>query len=247
MLEIKNLSVTIEKNKILDEVSLTVKPHTITALIGKNAAGKSTLLSCLTGERKYTGKISFSGKDLAMMRPKERAQLVSLLPQHLPCPDITGRELVALGRTPYLDIGRRFTENDLAEVQKAISAVSAEALADKKIREMSGGERQRIFLAMTLAQNTRLIAFDEPTSFMDTCNEKEFYALLTDTVKKHKKTALVVMHNLTRAVENSDNIAVLDNGKIIFHASTAKAKESGIIEKVFGVKGYEVEGVTVYV
>lgn len=246
MLEIEKLCVTAGKNKILNGVSLSLKPHTITALIGKNAAGKSTLLSCLTGERRYTGKINFSGKDLAMMNPKERAQLISLMPQQLPCPDITGSELVRLGRTPYLDLGRRLTETDLAEVERAISAVSAEGLRNKKIPLMSGGEKQRIFLAMTLAQNTRLIAFDEPTSFMDAGNEREFYSLLTDTVKKHKKTALVVMHDLTRAAEIADSIAVLDNGKIIFHESPAKAKESGIIESVFGVKGYEVDGITVY-
>lgn len=246
MLEIEKLCVTIGKNKILNEVSLSVKPHTITALIGKNAAGKSTLLSCLTGERKYTGKICLCGNDLAMMSMRERAQLISLLPQQLPCPDITGRGLVSLGRTPYLDIGKRLTQADLAETEKAIAAVNAHSLADKKISEMSGGEKQRIFLAMTLAQNTRLIAFDEPTSFLDISHEKEFYSLLTDTVKKQKKTALVVMHDLTRAAEISDNIAILDRGKIIFHNNSREAVKCGIIESVFGVKGYAVEGITVY-
>lgn len=246
MLKIENLKVEIKNSTILDGISLSVRPHTITALIGKNASGKSTLLSCLTGERKYTGKITFCDKDLALMSQKERARLISLLPQHLPVPDITGTDLVKMGRTPYLDIGRRFTKEDELQVQKALEAADAKDLSLKKISEMSGGERQKIFLAMTLAQDTRLIAFDEPTSFMDIMHEKEFYCLLTDTVKKHKKTALVVMHDLTRAVEIADSIAVMDNGKIVAHGKTKEIVKSGIIEKLFNVTRYDFNGLTIY-
>ena len=119
-------------------------------------------------------------------------------------------------------------------------------LSLKKISEMSGGERQKIFLAMTLAQDTRLIAFDEPTSFMDIMHEKEFYRLLTDTVKKYKKTALVVMHDLTRAAEIADSIAVMDNGKIVAHSKTEEIVKSGIIEKLFNATRYDFNGLTIY-
>lgn len=246
MLKIENLTLSYKKTTVLDGVNLSLKPHTVTALIGKNAAGKSSLLSCLTGQNRYKGKITFSGKDLALMSIRERAKLISLLPQQLPSPDITGYELVKLGRTPYLDVGRRFTEEDIEAVEKAIALVKAENIINKKITDMSGGEKQKIYLAMTLATDTRLIAFDEPTSYMDAHHEREFYNLLESTVKKQKKTALVVMHDLTRAVETADSIAVLDNGKIIFHDDTEKVKQSGIIQEVFGVKAYEVEGMTVY-
>lgn len=246
MLNIENLTVKIKNTTILDGVCLSVKPHTITAIIGKNAAGKSTLLSCLTGERRYTGKITFCDKNLALMPSKERAQLISLLPQQLPSPDISGYDLVKMGRTPYLDIGRRFTKEDVLQVEKAFEAADATKLYDKRVCEMSGGEKQKLFLAMTLCQNTRLIAFDEPTSFMDVIHEKDFYRLLTDTVKKHKKTALVVMHDLTRAAEIADSIAVMDNGKIVMHGKTEDIIKSGIIEKLFNVTRYDFNGLTIY-
>ncbi len=246
MLEFNNISVTAGKTKILDGVTLKLEQGTLTALIGRNAAGKSTLLSCLTGEIKHTGTISFNGKDLAELSKRERASLVSLMPQKLPCPDITGRHLIRLGRTPYLDIGRHFTAEDTAECERAISLTQTAELLSKKVSLMSGGERQKIFLAMLFAQNTPFIAFDEPTSYMDARHEREFSSLITDTVRKHKKTTLVVMHDLTRAVEIADNIAVLEKGRIIFYGSSCEAAESGIIEKTFDVKAYDCDGLRIY-
>lgn len=246
MLEIKNLTLKIKNQLILDGVSLSVKPQTITVIIGRNAAGKSTMLSCLNGERKYTGQISLCGKDLSLLKAREKARLFSLMPQHLPSPDITGEHLVRLGRTPYLDTGKHFTARDKEECKKAVSLTGAENLLSKKVSEMSGGEKQKIFLAMILAQDTDLIAFDEPASFMDIPHEREFYVLLTDTVQKHKKTALVVMHDLTRAVQLADNIAVMDNGKIVMYGSTDEVVRSGIIEKIFDVTRVELKGLTVY-
>ena len=246
MVELKNVSVSAGKTKILDGIDLKLVPETVTALIGKNASGKSTLLSCLTKERKYSGSISFSDKDISLMSHRERAQLISLLPQKLPCPDISGEHLVRLGRTPYLDLGRHFTEEDLKSCEAAIEMAGAKELTEKKVSLMSGGERQKIYLAMLLAQDTPFIALDEPTSYMDARHEREFSTLIADIVKKHRKTALVVMHDLTRAVEIADNIAILDGGKIIFYGTATEAAESGLIESTFGVKAYSCDGIKIY-
>ena len=107
MLEFKSLSVSKNKKEILQDVSFSVKPHTITAIIGKNASGKSTLISCLTGESKYKGSIFFSDDDISLMSLKQRSRLVSLLPQTLPAVPITVEKLVEMGRNPYTDIGKR--------------------------------------------------------------------------------------------------------------------------------------------
>ena len=93
MLEFKSLSVSKNKKEILQDVSFSVKPHTITAIIGKNASGKSTLISCLTGESKYKGSIFFSDDDISLMSLKQRSRLVSLLPQTLPAVPITVKNL----------------------------------------------------------------------------------------------------------------------------------------------------------
>ena len=97
MLEIKNLSVCRGKRTVLDDVTLTVTPHKLTALIGKNGCGKSTLVSCINQTAPYIGEISFSGRNLALMRPKERACLLSFLPQTLFIPHVTVSELVTMG------------------------------------------------------------------------------------------------------------------------------------------------------
>lgn len=246
MLEVNGLCVKSGKTKILDNVSFAVKPHTVTAIIGRNAAGKSTLLSCFTGERKYTGTVSFSGKNLAMISPRERAMLISLLPQNLPSAEITVKELVSLGRTPYLDFGKRLSSEDKSQIEAALCDAGIKHLEEKPVNRISGGERQKAYLAMCLAQNTRLLVLDEPTAHIDACYEREFSRLLTELVRKKKKTALVVMHDLTRAVEIADNILILNEGSVAFFGSCQQAMESGIIEKVFSVSRYEAGGLTVY-
>ena len=206
MLELKNISVTKNKKEILRDVSFSVKPHTITAIIGKNGSGKSTLVSCLTGESKYKGTIFFSDDDIALLNSRQRARLVSLLPQNLPAVPITVEKLVEMGRNPYTDVGKRLSEKDLQQIEKAIECAGIENIRHKKLTEISGGERQKAYIAMVMSQNTRVIAFDEPTTYMDVQAEKTFMSLILELKEKHKKTLLVVMHNLSAAVEIADNI-----------------------------------------
>ena len=142
MLEIRNLCVRRRRKEILDGVSLTLVPHKLTALLGKNGCGKSTLVSCINQTVPYTGEIRFSNRDLALMPPKERACLLSFLPQTLPCPHITVLELVTMGRSPYVDIGRRLTPQDKEAVWSAVCAIGIEGFSDRYLDELSGGERQ---------------------------------------------------------------------------------------------------------
>ncbi len=246
MLEFENLCVTSGKTPILKNISLKIKPHTVTVILGKNAAGKSTLLSCITGERKYTGTVSFSGKNLSMLSARERASLVALLPQHLPEAEITVEELVKLGRTPYLDFAGRFSKEDALQTEKALSELGIAHLKDRMLGQISGGERQKAYLAMTLAQNTRLIALDEPATYTDAAFSSELYGIITDLVRKRKKTVLAVMHDLTAAMEIADSIIILDKGEVVFASDSQTARNSGIIEKTFGVKRYDAEGMTFY-
>ena len=241
MLEIKNVSVTKNKKDILQDVSFSVKPHTITAIIGKNASGKSTLISCLTGESKYKGSVFFSDDDISMLHSKQRARLVSILPQNLPAVPITVEKLVEMGRNPYTDIGKRLSEKDIQQIEKAIESVGIENIRHKKLTEISGGERQKAYIAMVLSQNTRIIALDEPTTYMDMQVEKSFMTLIRELKEKHKKTLLVVMHDLSAAVEVADNILILHEGKVKKFGTTQDVLESGAIDEVFGVTGYECE------
>lgn len=241
MLEIKNLSVTKNKKEILSEVSFSVKPHTITAIIGKNGSGKSTLISCLTGESKYKGTIFFSDDDISLLNSKQRSRLVSMLPQNLPAVPVTVEKLVEMGRNPYTDIGKNLSEKDREQIEKAIESTELGNIRHKKLTEISGGERQKAYIAMVLAQNTRVIALDEPTTYMDIQVEKAFISLLGELKEKHKKTLLVVMHDLSRAVEIADSIVLLDEGRVVVSGKKEEVLQSEKIESTFNVKKYEAE------
>ena len=110
MLEVKKLSVRYADKMVLDNVSFSLRPHRLTVLVGRNGAGKSTLLGCVNQQVGYTGTITEGEKDLALIPPRERAKSIAILPQSLPSPHITGRELVSLGRNPYLDFTGRLTQ-----------------------------------------------------------------------------------------------------------------------------------------
>ncbi|MDD6012425.1 MAG: ABC transporter ATP-binding protein [Oscillospiraceae bacterium] len=239
MLQFENVTVTAGKKELLKAVSFAVRPHRITALIGRNGSGKSTLLSCVNQSRKYTGSVYFGDRDIRLMSARERGKLISFLPQILPSPSITVEELVKLGRCPYQDIGKRMTDSDRGHVDEAMESMGIKEIRNKYLGEISGGERQKAYIAMVLAQNTRVVLFDEPTTYLDISFEKEFLSLLQTLKSKHKKTVLTVMHDLTGAFEAADDIAVLENGRLVFSGEKQMCVESGVIEEVFGVKKYE--------
>jgi len=241
MLELKNIRVVKNKKEILKNVTVSLKPHTLTVVIGKNGSGKSTLLSCLTGESKYQGTIHFDDKDLALMPKRQRAAYISFLPQSLPSVPITVENLVAMGRTPYVDMGKNLSEKDEEQIEKAIADTGIETIRNKKLTEISGGEKQRAYIAMVLAQNTRVIALDEPTTYMDIQFQKELRSLLTELKEKHKKTLITVMHDLSMAAEIADCIILLDEGRVVFSGEKEEVLQSGKIESTFNVKKYEIE------
>ena len=240
MLEIKNVSVRFGKKQILDNVSFFLRPNRLTALVGRNGSGKSTLLSCVNQQIPYTGQIREGEKNLALIPPRERAKNIAILPQTLPSPHITARELAAFGRNPYLDFTGRLTQEDKQAVENALRDADALSLADRYVDTLSGGEKQRVMLAMILAQNTPIALLDEPTAHMDLGHEAAFLELLQKLKKERKKTFLVILHDLTQAVRYADDMIVLEGGKVIFAGSREKCLEQDVLEKTFHLRRYTV-------
>ena len=236
MLKFEEVSAAYSKTPILERVSFQLVPHKFTAVIGKNGCGKSTLVSCINQELRYTGEISFGDRSVALMPIRERARVIAILPQFLASPAVTVEELVAFGRSPYLDIGKRLSRADKEAIENAIQDVGLQALRYQRVDRLSGGERQKAYLAMILAQNTRVIVLDEPTTYMDAEYEAAFLNKLTELKTRHKKTLMVIMHNLTQAVNFADNVVVLHEKRVAFEGSTAQCLESGVLEQVFRVK-----------
>ncbi len=241
MLELHNVSATIGKKPILQNVSCQIRPHRLSVLVGRNGSGKSTLLACVNQQIPYTGEILEGEKNLALISPRERAKAVAILPQILPAPHIISREMAAFGRNPYLDFSGRLTEKDQQIVNAALKDANALDLAERYVDTLSGGEMQRVRLAMILAQNTPIALLDEPTSHMDQSHEAAFLELLRDLKQRKKKTFLVILHDLTLAAEYADDIIVLDEGRMVFSGTKETCLEQGILEKTFGLKRYTVE------
>ena len=241
MLEIKNLCVSFGKKQVLEDVSFSLRPHRLTVLVGRNGAGKSTLLGCVNQQVAYTGTITEGEKNLALLPPRQRAMSIAILPQNLPSPHITGRELVSLGRNPYLDFTGRLTRQDRQAVENALEDAKALELAERYVDTLSGGEKQRILLAMILAQNTPIALLDEPTAHLDLGHEATFLELLQRLKTERKKTFLLILHDLNLAVRYADDLIVLDGGKVAFAGSKEECLEKELLEKTFGLERYTVE------
>ena len=241
MLEIKNLSVGFGSRMVLRDVSFALRPRRLTVLVGRNGAGKSTLFGCVNQQLPYGGTITQGERNLATIPPRDRAKSIAILPQSMPVPHITGRELVALGRNPWVDFTGRLREADKQAVEDALRDTDTLDLADRYADTLSGGEKQRMLLAMILAQNAPVALLDEPTAHLDLSYQTTFLELLRKLIRERDKTFLLILHDLNLAAEYADDLIVLDGGRVVFAGTKEDCLEREILEKTFGLKRYMVE------
>lgn len=235
MFEIKNLSAGYGKAPILQNVSLSCEYGTITTIIGVNGCGKSTLLKSAVGLTNiFSGEIKINGSSLLTMRENIRAQKISYLAQSKNVPDITVENLVLHGRFPYLSYPRKYRPCDRAAASEAMKKMGIHSLANRPLRELSGGMRQKVYIAMALCQETDVILMDEPTSYLDI--DRQFK--LADTMKNlanEGHTVLAVLHDIILALKISDRIAVMKNGTIVFTGTPEEILAKKIIPRIFHV------------
>ena len=242
MLELHNVGVSIGKKRVLKDVSFSLPGEALTVLVGKNGSGKTTLLSAVNGERAHTGEILLDGAALACLSARERAKRIAFLPQYLRTPAISLEELVFMGRNPYLELGRRPSPEDAESVEEAIASMGLQELRERRVDLLSGGERQKAYLAMILAQKTPLLMLDEPTTYMDPSFTHTMLGHLKCLCKREKKTILVVMHDLNSAIRYADHLAVLEEGGLSFFGTREECLQKGVIEAAFSVRRFEADG-----
>ena len=246
MLELHDMTASYNRSHpILHQINLCAKAGEITVLLGPNGSGKSTLLHTVIGDMPYTGEICINGASLRTLSPQKRAQLVSLLPQHLPVPALSVRETVALGLSPRT---ARMGKAEWQEVDAQLQRLEISPLTDRAVCTLSGGERQKVFLAMLLVQNTPVLLLDEPTTYMDAAFTARFYTILKEECAKGK-AVLTVMHDVGEALLLADRVACLDatTHSLAFVGTPAEALEQQIPEQRFGLHRYTAtrEGETV--
>ena len=236
MLELREVSAGYPGRVVLEGVSLAVRPGRVLALLGPNGCGKSTLLRTMAGLLPALGgTVLLDGRPLGDYGPWRIARSVAYLPQARTAPNITARRLALHGRFPYLSYPRRYREEDYAAVDRALRQADALDLADRPLPELSGGQRQKVYLAMALAQETKTILMDEPTTYLDVRHQLEVLALVR-RLAGEGRGAVLALHDLCLALTTADDVAVLGEGRLLALGGPEEIYRSGLLERVMGIR-----------
>ena len=235
MVKVTGLCAGYDNREVLHDVSLEFLPGRVTTIIGENGCGKSTLLKAIAGQIDISGgNVMIGDRDRTKMNIREVARTVAYLAQSKTTPDITVGRMVLHGRFPYLTYPRRYSKRDLEIAQEAMKIMGITELRDMTLSQLSGSMRQKVYIAMALAQQSPVILMDEPTTFLDITQQLLFTESARDLAKDNK-TVIMVLHDLLLALKWSDEIVVMHEGKAIFNGTPEEVIASGTIEKVYGV------------
>ena len=231
------LHVQLDGATILPELTLEVAPGKFTAIIGPNGCGKSTLLRTLIRLIKpHAGHVELDGTDIAHAHSKALARRMALLPQSAHAPGgITVRDLVARGRFPHTGLLRQWTEADDVAVAGALEATGLQEWADRHVDGLSGGQRQRVWVAMLLAQQTRVVLLDEPTTYLDIAHQYTLLELINEMAAGQGRTVVAVLHDLQQAAHYADELVVMKAGQIVAQGAPADILSAELIKDVFGL------------
>lgn len=222
---------------VVDAIDLRLPPGRITAIVGANACGKSTLLRAMSRLlRPQSGQVILDGKDVHRLPSKEVARTLGLLPQSPVAPEgIVVADLVSRGRHPHQRMLSRWTAGDTAAVADALELTGTADLADRAMDELSGGQRQRVWIAMVLAQQTDILLLDEPTTFLDVTHQVEVLDLLTDLNRTRGITIGMVLHDLNLAARYCDHLVTVRQGRLHAAGHPSEVLTAERVAEVFGL------------
>jgi iron complex transport system ATP-binding protein len=222
---------------VSEDLTVHVPPGKITAIVGANACGKSTLLRALARLIKpQAGTVLLDGHDIHALATKEVARRLGVLPQTPIAPfGITVIDLIARGRYPHQRLVRQWTQTDEAAVAGAMEATDILGLATRPVDELSGGQRQRVWIAMALAQETDVLLLDEPTTFLDLANQIDVLDLLVDLNHLHGRTVVMVVHDLNHAARYADHLIAMRDGAVHAQGPPADVLTAELVTDILGI------------
>jgi ABC-type cobalamin/Fe3+-siderophores transport system ATPase subunit len=237
LIAIEHLVVKYRERVAVEDLSLAVPAGTITAVIGPNGAGKTSLIRAASGVLSiHSGMITLSGKTLGELKPAERARLVAVVPQARALPEaFSARELVAAGRTPWMNWLGQASPRDQAAIQTAMQHTHTEELLERRVGELSGGEQQRLLLARALAQNAPLLMLDEPSAHLDLRYQIELLDLIRRLVDELNLGVLVALHDLNLVARIADQVVLLVNGKLKAAGSVGTVLRPELLSEAYGI------------
>ncbi len=235
MLEVTNLQVAYNHQIVLDNLNLCLHKGEILALVGPNGAGKSTLVRAICGLVSVRhGAIRVNTQEITRWPASRRARLIALVPQERSLPaSFTVWQTVLLGRTPYIGWLGRLNAEDIEKAREAMRLTMIEALKDRQLSDLSGGEIQRVILARALAQDTPLLLLDEPTTFLDLKHQSSLLQLLCRLVVERQLAVLMVMHDLNAASTYAHRVAILHRGTLVACGHASQVFHPKLLSEVY--------------
>jgi len=234
VIELRDLRAGYPGRPVLKGIDLDFRPGQVLAVLGPNGCGKSTLLRAADGLLPRTGgEVLLDGVPIERLSAKEIAQKAAYLPQSRTVPSITARRMVLHGRFPYLSYPRRYRREDHEMVRRALDWVGAAELAGRPLTELSGGQRQKIYLAMALAQDTGTVLMDEPTTYLDVSCQLEAMALAR-RLAEEGRAVVMVLHDLCLALRYAHRAALLHGGRVLQVGTPEELYQGGALERVMG-------------
>lgn len=224
---------------IVPEMDITVRSGEITTIIGPNGSGKSTVMKALARLLRYNrGAVYLNGRDLQGIDGKALARCLGMLPQkHSAPPDFRVRDLVGYGRVPYQKWYSKNSAEDEKIIDWALQETGAWKLRHKLINECSGGEAQRVWIATVLAQQPEILFLDEPTTYLDIAHQQETMRLVKRLNRENGIGVVMVLHDLSQALEVSDRIVVIKDGRKYSEGAPEEVITAAMLREVYNVEG----------
>lgn len=241
MIQVKNLSAGYFGKTIVKDVTLDFVPGEVLVLLGPNGSGKTTLLKAALGLLpSMEGMILYDGVDMKQLKRKQIAQKAAFLSQSRNTPSIQALRMVLHGRFPYLAYPRSYSARDKEIAHEAMELTGSSQYQYMNVSELSGGQRQGVYLAMALAQDTETVFMDEPTTYLDISHQLQVMQTARNLAKEGKAVVLV-LHDLALALSGADRIAVFSDGQMQSCDTPDEIYASGVLDKIFHVEVHSVE------
>ncbi len=236
-IQVNHLKVGYEQIDVIDDISILIPDQKITTIIGPNGCGKSTLLKAMTRVIPHEkGNVLLDGESIFSMDTKELAKQMAILPQTPDNPmGITVAELVSYGRYPYQKGFGRLTQEDYETIDWALKLTDTMDYKFREVNTLSGGQRQRVWIAMALAQKTKVIFLDEPTTYLDIAHQLEILKLLQTLNQEQGYTIVMVLHDINQAIRFSDYLITMKDGDLVKQGSVEELINREMLAEIFSI------------